>query len=106
MNSRRLTRPSSSAIEQGYQFSRSGEAIVASQPARDTEGRFLVLVGGLWQAPLNGCSVEAVMLAALRIESLAVVDSLELLFEPGLNVVKGETGAGKSLLVDAVSLLL
>ncbi|HEY0839869.1 MAG TPA: AAA family ATPase, partial [Vulgatibacter sp.] len=46
------------------------------------------------------------MLAALRIESLAIVDSLEVRFERGLNVLTGETGAGKSILVDALDLLL
>jgi len=46
------------------------------------------------------------MLAALRIESLAIVDSLEVRFDGGLNVLTGETGAGKSILVDALALLL
>lgn len=46
------------------------------------------------------------MLAALRIESLAIVDSLEVRFDRGLNVLTGETGAGKSILIDALGLLL
>src|SRR5205823_10258591 len=46
------------------------------------------------------------MLRFLRIEHLAVIEALEVEFEPGLNVLTGETGAGKSMLVEAVGLLL
>lgn len=46
------------------------------------------------------------MLSALRIESFAIIDSLEIRFGEGLNVLTGETGAGKSILFDALSLLL
>jgi DNA repair protein RecN (Recombination protein N) len=46
------------------------------------------------------------MLRYLRIKHLAVIDSVEVEFEPGLNVLTGETGAGKSILVEAVGLLL
>src|SRR4249919_1666534 len=46
------------------------------------------------------------MLRFLSIRNLAVIDHLELEFEPGLNVLTGETGAGKSILVEAVGLLL
>src|SRR5262245_13480086 len=46
------------------------------------------------------------MLRFLRITHLAVIDSVEVEFEPGLNVLTGETGAGKSILVEAVGLLL
>jgi DNA repair protein RecN (Recombination protein N) len=46
------------------------------------------------------------MLRFLRIQHLAVIDSVEVEFEPGLNVLTGETGAGKSMLVEAVGLLL
>ena len=46
------------------------------------------------------------MLRFLRIKHLAVIDSVELEFEAGLNVLTGETGAGKSILVEAVGLLL
>src|SRR6266542_924270 len=45
------------------------------------------------------------MLRFLSIQHLAVIDRLELEFEPGLNVLTGETGAGKSILVGAVGLL-
>lgn len=46
------------------------------------------------------------MLRFLRINHLAVIDRLELEFEPGLTVLTGETGAGKSILVGAVGLLV
>src|SRR5262252_5309895 len=46
------------------------------------------------------------MLRFLRITHLAVIDEAEVEFEPGFNVVTGETGAGKSILVEAVGLLL
>src|SRR2546425_10961855 len=46
------------------------------------------------------------MLERLRISDLAIVERAEARFGPGLNVVTGETGAGKSLLVQAVSLLV
>ena len=46
------------------------------------------------------------MLRFLRIKRLAVIDAAEVEFEPGLNVLTGETGAGKSILVEAVGLLL
>src|SRR4026207_2199953 len=46
------------------------------------------------------------MLRFLRVRRLAVIDSVEVEFEPGLNVLTGETGAGKSILVEAIGLLL
>ena len=46
------------------------------------------------------------MLRFLRITHLAVIDSVEVEFDPGFNVLTGETGAGKSILVEAVGLLL
>ena len=46
------------------------------------------------------------MLRFLSIRNLAVIDRLELEFEPGLTVLTGETGAGKSILVGAVGLLV
>ncbi|MCA9910235.1 MAG: DNA repair protein RecN, partial [Anaerolineae bacterium] len=49
---------------------------------------------------------EAYMLEELRIRNFAIIDQLELTFVRGLNVITGETGAGKSILIDAVELLL
>lgn len=46
------------------------------------------------------------MLEELRIHNFAIIDSLELHFAPGLNVITGETGAGKSIIIDAVEMLL
>jgi DNA repair protein RecN (Recombination protein N) len=46
------------------------------------------------------------MLRYLKVRHLAVIDSVEVEFDPGLNVLTGETGAGKSILVEAVGLLL
>ena len=45
------------------------------------------------------------MLELLRIKNLAIVEELELEFAPGLNVITGETGAGKSIVLKAISLL-
>src|SRR5438477_13123465 len=46
------------------------------------------------------------MLRFLKIRHLAVIDAVEVEFDPGFNVLTGETGAGKSILVEAVGLLL
>ena len=46
------------------------------------------------------------MLVQLLIKNIALIDQLELSFGKGLHVLTGETGAGKSIVVDAVSLLL
>jgi DNA repair protein RecN (Recombination protein N) len=46
------------------------------------------------------------MLHALHIENLAIIDRLEVSFRAGFNALTGETGAGKSILIDALSLAL
>lgn len=46
------------------------------------------------------------MLVELTITNFAIIDNLSLTFAPGFNVLTGETGAGKSIIIDAVSLLL
>ena len=46
------------------------------------------------------------MLEELRIQNFAIIDDLTLRFGPGFNVITGETGAGKSIIIDAMSLLL
>lgn len=46
------------------------------------------------------------MLKELRIENFAIIDELELQFIPNLNIFTGETGAGKSIIIDAVEALL
>lgn len=46
------------------------------------------------------------MLEELRVQNFAVIDRLDLSFGKGFNVITGETGAGKSILIDAVELIL
>ncbi|MGH9651593.1 MAG: AAA family ATPase, partial [Terriglobales bacterium] len=46
------------------------------------------------------------MLVELRVENYAVLDNVAVEFGPGLNLLTGETGAGKSLLIGALTLLL
>jgi len=46
------------------------------------------------------------MLVALKIENFALIDHLSLEFQPGLNVLTGETGAGKSIMLDALDAVL
>ncbi|MBI5344649.1 MAG: DNA repair protein RecN [Deltaproteobacteria bacterium] len=46
------------------------------------------------------------MLLELRIKNFAIIDSLSLSFGHGLNIFTGETGAGKSIIIDAISLIL
>jgi len=46
------------------------------------------------------------MLVLLRIKNFALIDDLELEFKSGLNVLTGETGAGKSIILDAIDLVL
>jgi DNA repair protein RecN (Recombination protein N) len=46
------------------------------------------------------------MLADLRIRNVAVIEDLEIAFEPGFNVVTGETGAGKTIIMRALGLVL
>lgn len=46
------------------------------------------------------------MLVELNIKNFAIIDELNLRFSPGFNVLTGETGAGKSIIIDAVSTLL
>ena len=46
------------------------------------------------------------MLTELRIRNLAIIDSVTLPLAPGFNVLTGETGAGKSIIVGALGLLI
>jgi DNA repair protein RecN (Recombination protein N) len=57
-------------------------------------------------AALNFCISGRLVLTELRLENYAVIDNLVVEFGPGLNLLTGETGAGKSILIDALALLL
>lgn len=46
------------------------------------------------------------MLKSLTIKNYALIDRLDIEFGPGLNIITGETGAGKSIIIDALSLIL
>jgi len=55
---------------------------------------------------ISNFSCQDAVLIELRLENYAVVDNLVAEFAPGLNLLTGETGAGKSILIDALALLL
>ena len=46
------------------------------------------------------------MILQLRVENVALIEKVELCFGPGLNILSGETGAGKSILIDSINFLL
>lgn len=46
------------------------------------------------------------MLSTLHIENIAVIEQAEIAFDSGFNVLTGETGAGKSIVIDAISAIL
>ena len=63
----------------------------------------------LFHAILRSTSVtsqDLSVLVELRLENYAVIDNLAVEFASGLNLLTGETGAGKSILIDALALLL
>lgn len=45
------------------------------------------------------------MIETLSISNYALIDNIELTFRPGLNIITGETGAGKSIMLGALSML-
>ena len=46
------------------------------------------------------------MLSSLRIENYAIIDEVHIDFDPSLNIITGETGAGKSIILGALGLIL
>ncbi len=46
------------------------------------------------------------MLHNLKIENVAIIESADILFESGLNIMTGETGAGKSIIIDSINAIL
>ena len=46
------------------------------------------------------------MLASIQVRNFAIIDEVEIEFDDGMTVLTGETGAGKSILVDAMGLVL
>src|SRR5438128_11776676 len=62
--------------------------------------------------PTTTCSARssaggsASVLRTLRVQDLAIIEELELVLEPGLNVITGETGTGKSILLQALDVAL
>ncbi|MFA5675894.1 MAG: AAA family ATPase, partial [Christensenellales bacterium] len=46
------------------------------------------------------------MLSKLKIKNIALIEELEVCLSEGLNVLSGETGAGKSIIIDSVNLVL
>ena len=46
------------------------------------------------------------MLSLLHIENIAIIESADISFNPGFNVLTGETGAGKSIVIDAINAVL
>lgn len=54
---------------------------------------------------MGGALSAAVMLRELRIRNFAVIDEVVLELKPGLNIITGETGAGKTIILDALGLI-
>src|SRR5205823_5266104 len=63
-------------------------------------------LASLWAGPSVGAGTSSDVLLELRVENLLLIERAELRLAPGLNVLTGETGAGKTVLAYALDLLL
>lgn len=89
----------------GLQINR--ESILRILPLPTTYySRLPILVPCRFFAPICSDGESNSMLRSLRIENFALVDELDLEFGAGLNVLTGETGAGKSIILDAIDAVL
>ena len=50
----------------------------------------------------NSLNIHSIMLSLLKIKNIALIDEIELEFAKGLNLLTGETGSGKSIIVDSL----
>src|SRR5437762_2431814 len=62
--------------------------------------------GSGMRAPSGSAARNRTMLCELRVENLLLIEQVQLRLAPGLNVLTGETGAGKTVLAHALDLLL
>src|SRR6187397_2207019 len=86
----------------GYSAPMTGTPCEVPEP-RNTKYIFLCVMLAYGQ---NLARTKSAMLGTLRIKNLAVVSDLTLELEPGLNILTGETGAGKSIVIGALNLIL
>ena len=59
-----------------------------------------------WKDSCEGKDEAYNMLTNLHVKNLALIDEIEVEFGPGLNILTGETGAGKSIIIGSVNLAL
>lgn len=76
--------------------------MIRSRAKDDEESLLAMLLGGGLASFYN----DSVMLKRLTITNLAIIENIDVTFKEGFTVLTGETGAGKSLVIDSLSLLL
>lgn len=85
---------------------RAAETVVARAAAREATAAATAREATATAGRLLEATATAGRLLELTVTDLALIDRLRLEFDAGLNVITGETGAGKSLLIDALGLAL